>query len=111
MEQPPKRSPKERPKMGSVVWAGLTGVLLVVAAVSIFYTSSSGGKNDLIDTIKANPKPVDGGACALFGIVLIWWAVGAFRHAEKNWGIGFPTVTMVVGVVTALIAIFSLLHP
>jgi hypothetical protein len=51
-------------------------------------------------------KIVNAGSSSLFGIVLLWWVMGE----DRTWGIGFESVTMIVGVVTAVIAILTLTH-
>ena len=63
---------------------------------------------------------IDAAASVIFGGVLLYWAFSneeprgpSFVHpfgTDTNWGIGNPTVTMVVGVVTAVIAVFSFAH-
>lgn len=83
-------------KPGSSILAGIIGFLLVVLAISIFLGA--------IDNLKQHRILVNGGSSLLFGIVLFWWAVSN----KRQWGIGFETVTMVVGVVTAVIAILTL---
>ncbi|PJG53793.1 hypothetical protein CVM73_18950 [Bradyrhizobium forestalis] len=54
--------------------------------------------------VRAHRVVVNGGACILFGLVLLWWTFGE----NESWGIGFETVTMTVTVVTAVIAILAL---
>lgn len=54
---------------------------------------------------------IDIAACLVFGSVLIWWAGSypAANHVPASGGrIGNPTVTMTVGVLTALVAVFTL---
>lgn len=83
-------------KTGSVVLAATIGVTLLVLG---FWILRFGDLN-----LKDYSAPVNIGTCILFGIVLLWWAVSA----NKEWGIGFETITMVVTVVTAVIAILTL---
>lgn len=53
---------------------------------------------------------VDVGSCLLFGGVLWWWAHSERDEISNKTGIGNPTVTMVVTVLTAVIAIFTFSH-
>jgi hypothetical protein len=52
---------------------------------------------------------------------MLWWVLSpdhagvsqkfnTIFKSDRNWGIGFETVTMVVTIVTAIIAIFTLTH-
>ena len=91
---------EENRKFGSSVLAFATGVLIVVLAVCIFM--------GWIKDLKDHKTFVEVGSTLTFGGVLIWWSVS---NNLKKWGIGFPTVTMVVGVVTAVVAILTLMHP
>ncbi|MGY4466944.1 hypothetical protein ACVWWK_002626 [Bradyrhizobium sp. LB9.1b] len=83
-------------KRGSNLLTGATGgaLLLLGGAILASY---------VVD-VRANRVIVNGGACILFGVVLLWWTFGE----DKNWGMGFETVTMTVAVVTAVIAILTL---
>jgi hypothetical protein len=83
-------------KTGSMVLTAVTGVALVVLGLAIF--------GSFIVDLKAYRLTVNGGACVLFGLVLLWWAFSE----EKDWGVGFETVTMTVGTITAVIAILTL---
>jgi hypothetical protein len=87
-------------KCGSNVLAGITGVALLALGSLIL------GRVFAIN-LKAHPEFVNGGACILFGVVLSWWTLSE----GKRWGIGFETVGMTVGVVTAVIAILTLTAP
>jgi len=87
-------------KVGTNVFAGITAVGLIVLALLTFLGWSPNLKDPL--TIKV----VTGSASGIFGIVLlIWW-----RGEGKGWGIGFEGATMIVGFITAIIAIFTLVH-
>ena len=60
---------------------------------------------------KTCAKWIDVGSCLAFGLVLIWWALSKKRaeHEPHSAGkIGFETITMIVAVVTAVVAIFTL---
>jgi len=93
------------PKHGSVVLAWITGFVLFVVALLIGLDVISA------ESIRANPKPVDCGACIIFGAILCYWAYHAQKSEDKNdKGIGFPSVTMVLAIVTAVIAIITLVH-
>jgi len=83
-------------KTGSNVLTAVTGVALLALGFAIL--------GSIIVDLKAHRLAVNGGACILFGVILLWWAFSA----GKDWGIGFETVTMTVGVVTAVIAILTL---
>jgi len=87
-------------KCGSNVLAGLTGVSLLTLGCLIL------GRVFVVD-LKAHPEIVNGGACILFGFVLLWWTFSE----GKRWGIGFETVGMTVGIVTAVVAILTLMAP
>jgi hypothetical protein len=87
-------------KNGSNILAVVLGFLLIVLAVCIGFGFTPDFKDK--DTLIA----VNAGSSALFGGVLLWWAASE----NKAWGIGFETVTMVVGVVTAVVAILTLTH-
>jgi hypothetical protein len=87
-------------KKGSDVFAVVIGGGLVVLAALTF----AGWSPDLKD--KETVKLLTGGSSLLFGSVLLLWCFGE----NKEWGVGFESVTMIVGVVTAVIAIFALLH-
>jgi hypothetical protein len=87
-------------KKGSVYLAFALSVSLLALGACIAFGPSPDFKNPI--TLKI----VNGGSATLFGIVLLWWAVSE----EKDWGIGFETITMVVTVVTAVVAIFTLTH-
>lgn len=73
-------------------------------------------------------RDVDVGSCFLFAAILFWWAwspptikrraeipdrqpnlFGTF-YRDRNWGIGFETVSMVVGVLVAVVAILTLMY-
>ncbi|MGY0575936.1 hypothetical protein ACTGJ9_036975 [Bradyrhizobium sp. RDM12] len=83
-------------RRGSNFLTAVTGVSLLILGIVIFTTHA-------ID-IRANRVIVNGGACILFGLVLLWWTYGE----GSEWGIGFEAVTMTVAVVTAVIAILAL---
>jgi hypothetical protein len=86
-------------RTGSTFFAAvLGGSLLVLAYVVII----RGYRPNLGDPTTF--KVGIGGSAALFGMVLLWWVAGE----GKKWGIGFETITMVVTVVTALVAIIAL---
>ncbi len=87
-------------KVGTNVFAGLTAVALIVLALLTFL----GWSPDLKDPVTI--KAITGGASGIFGIVLLIWWIGE----NKRWGIGFEGATMVVGFITAIIAIFTLVH-
>ena len=87
-------------KSGSNVLAAMVGVGLVALAIFTF----AGWSPDLKD--KETVKLLTGGSSVIFGIVLLLWCFG--EHHE--WGVGFESVTMIIAVVTAVIAIFALLH-
>jgi hypothetical protein len=59
---------------------------------------------------------LDAVCCLIFAVILVWWAVSSSAGLRKplfndrGWGIGEPTVTMVITVVTAVVAIIALLH-
>ena len=80
-------------KRGSNVLAGTTGIALLALGGLI--------SSKVVISLKAHPEIVNGGACILFGFVLLWWTFSE----EKKWGIGFETVGMTAAVVTAVIAI------
>jgi hypothetical protein len=102
----------------------LIGLIGGVAVGSLGLASLFG-----IDPIeKLGKDNLDGAACLIFAAVLIWWTFsppGAGNRGQppgkqrqyviffkdRNWGLGFETVTMVVGVVAAAIALFTLTHP
>ncbi len=46
------------------------------------------------------------GSSGLFGLILLWWRFGR----DSDWGIGGESVGMIVGVVTAVIAIFTVVQ-
>jgi ABC-type transport system involved in multi-copper enzyme maturation permease subunit len=93
------------PKRGSIILASLTGICLFVIALLIGLDVISA------ESIRANPKPVDCGACIIFGLILCYWAYHAKKTEDKSdYGIGFPSVTMVIAIVTAVIAIITLVH-
>ncbi|SFQ05044.1 hypothetical protein SAMN05216330_11445 [Bradyrhizobium sp. Ghvi] len=83
-------------KRGSNFLTGGTALALLTLGIVIFASGA-------VD-IRSNRVIVNGGACVLFGLVLLWWTFGEGR----DWGIGFETVTMTVAVVTAVIAILAL---
>jgi hypothetical protein len=83
-------------KSGSNVLTAATGVVLIALGIAIF--------GSVVVDLKAHPIAVNGGACILFGAILLWWVLGE----GKDWGIGFESVGMTVGVVTAAIAILAL---
>jgi hypothetical protein len=118
---PPEFPAKGGRRNGSILAALLVGVGLVVAAIWSFSYYAS--KPDHVILHRS-----EGLACLAFAGVLFWWVwsppgirkptdpaaqgqqpdqLGAF-YSNRNWGIGFETVTMVVGVVAAVIAIFTL---
>jgi len=85
-------------KRGSNHLALVTGVALIVLALLTFFDW-----NPPLEPREPH-KLIDGGASVLFGAVLLVW-----RFSEdETWGVGFESVTMIVGVVTAVIAIFAL---
>jgi hypothetical protein len=64
---------------------------------------------------------VDSFAGFSFSIVLFWWIVSPQGASSKpfywrmvvpgrNWGIGNPTITMVISLVAAIIATFAFAH-
>jgi len=83
-------------KRGSNLLTGGTALALLILGTVIFASGA-------VD-IRANRVIVNGGACVVFGLVLLWWTVGE----GSDWGIGFETVTMTVAVLTAVIAILAL---
>ncbi|MCP1846828.1 MULTISPECIES: hypothetical protein [unclassified Bradyrhizobium] len=83
-------------KDGSFALTVITGSALLILGIAIL--------TSYIVDIRAHRAFVNGGACILFGSILLWWAFSE----GKNWGIGFETVTMTVAVVTAVIAILAL---
>jgi hypothetical protein len=101
---------------GSTAIGLVAGAVLLVAGVMSFM------HHDVIGVIGRDN--LNGGACLLFAVILIWWAIsppGAGnpplgKHRRKflvfvegrNWGIGFETITMIVGVMTAAVAILTL---
>jgi hypothetical protein len=85
---------------GTNLFAGLTGAALIVLALSTFL----GWSPNLKDPFTA--KVITGGASAIFGVILLAWVAGE----GKPWGIGFEGATMVVGFITAVIAILTWVH-
>lgn len=105
-------------KNGSVLIGLVSGVVIGIFGVMSFT------HHDVIETLGRDN--LNGMACLIFAAVLIWWAVsppgveaqavtppprkwGIFFKG-RNWGVGFETITMVVGVLTAVIAILALTH-
>jgi hypothetical protein len=87
-------------KKGSDLLAFLTGVFLIgLAAFTI-----EGHAPDFKD--QETVRLVTGSSSMLFGIILLWWRFGR----DSDWGIGGESVGMIVGVVTAVIAIFTLVQ-
>jgi hypothetical protein len=100
----------EKRKNGSILVALLSGLAVGGIGVCTLVHASPSSHEDLINA----------GASLIFALVLLWWAFSgeedhdSFRwqlfYSGRHWGIGFPTVTMVVTVLTALVAIFTLTH-
>jgi len=82
-------------RRGSNLLTRATGAALLIFGIAILAYPLD---------IRAHRVIVNGGACILFGLVLLWWTYGEGRE----WGVGFETVTMTVAVVTAVIAILAL---
>jgi hypothetical protein len=83
-------------KCGSIVLTAATGAALLGLGITILAS--------VVVDLRAHRTAVNGGACLLFGTILLWWTFSE----GKRWGIGFETVTMTVAVVTAVIAILAL---
>jgi len=84
-------------KTGSNILVSITGAVIVVLGILIFFSLVT------VD-VKTHRDAINGSASVLFGAVLLWWAASE----DKQWGIGFETVTMTVAVVAGLIAILTL---
>jgi len=81
-------------KHGSIVLAVVMGLAMIGLALGIYF----GFK------ISEYPKPVNILTCIVFAGILFWWAFSE----DKEWGIGFETITMAVTVILAVIAILTL---
>ncbi|MBH5370960.1 hypothetical protein [Bradyrhizobium glycinis] len=88
-------------KTGSNILTIMTGGALLLLGAAILVSFFVFG---VIVDLRAYRVGVNGCACILFGLVLLWWAFGE----GSDWGIGFETVTMTVAVVAAVIAILTL---
>jgi hypothetical protein len=59
---------------------------------------------------------LDALCCLIFAVILIWWSISGSTGLrrplfnDRGWGIGEPTVTMVITIVTAVVAIITLFH-
>lgn len=95
-------------------WASL-GLGIATTAYAIAILVTAGAKPGQLMALG-----LDAVSCVLFGVVLLWWAAspqvkgGGYKlfasHGEPTKGIGNDTVTMVITVITAIIAIFTLTH-
>jgi hypothetical protein len=107
----------------SVIGLAMGAALIALGLYTWFGDPAFFSRNAL--TSHGNEKFVDVFSCLLFGVVLIWWSVlgEIFKYSlysqwrartpwkvPAEWALGNPTITMVVGVVTAIIAIFTLVH-
>ena len=89
-------APDSDRRPGSNIMACLVGIACIIIAISIW---------PLGVKIKVTPDIVNAVACFVFGLVLLFWVASDWT----KW-IGNETVTMVVVVVTAIIAVFALNH-
>ena len=92
-----------RRKQGSSIAAVVFGAALLLLALA----------RVSIDEIPWDvySKWIDVGASAIFGVVLLWWAASARGTAQMpntKGQIGNETVTMIVAVVAAAVAVFTL---
>jgi hypothetical protein len=82
-------------RCGSNVVAFVVGVTLLVLGLAIAIAD--------LHVEEIDPRWINAGACLSFGSVLLVWVISDWTQ----W-IGLDTVTMVVTVLTAIIAIFTL---
>ena len=88
--------PDER-KKGSVALSVIMGIALLFLGLVIWRF----GFNPKEYAVQINVV-----ACVFFGVILLWWAA----TPNRDWGIGFPSITMAVTVVLAVIAILTLTY-
>jgi membrane protease YdiL (CAAX protease family) len=99
-------------KNGSILVALIAGIGVGGIGIYTLYAGVTPDKREYL---------TNGGTSIVFALIMLWWVFSrekprepGFRwqafYEERNWGIGFETVTMVVTVVTALVAIFTLTH-
>jgi hypothetical protein len=105
----------EKRKNGSILIALLGGGLLLIWGIG---TIASFDQTKL----PTGELLTNGISCILFSVVLLWWVFSPEDHntlawkfpwpfyPNRNWGIGFPTITMVVTVYSAIVIIFTLTH-
>lgn len=111
-------------KLGSSVIGFAMGVALSALGICIWLEVPAFWFRNT-PSFHRNEKIADVFCCLLFGVVLIWWSVlgEIFKYrlfsrwrnrapwkVPRQWAIGNPTITMVVGIVTAIVAIFTLVH-
>jgi Kef-type K+ transport system membrane component KefB len=91
-------------QQGSTVAAYILGVILIVLAIYLF----TGGE---VNWVKVQ-RFVNGATCAVFALTLFLWARSkdwtTEHHQKSIRKIGFETITMLVTIVTAVIAILTL---
>jgi uncharacterized membrane protein YiaA len=97
-------------QQGSTITARILGVVLVCVGVLLPAITNLKPGFDWI----SYRAWVNYGSCILFGGMLLWWGFcksltkPVDHYQETKSRIGFETITMVVGVLTALIAIWTL---
>ena len=93
--------------LGSTLTAVAVGAVLMIFAAYLGLAWWCGRFFD----VGQFEKVIDIGSCAIFGAVLLWWGLcKPFATYDRSTAgkIGFETITMIVTVITALIAIFTL---
>ncbi len=107
----------EKRRNGSTLVGLAAAALLcgVALALVCFERATSLHPNLAGVAIRTDEMWIDVSCCLLFAGILIWWAGSGpaglkFFVDNRHWGIGNPTVTMVITVVTATVAIITFTH-
>lgn len=114
---PPKKTGEER-RNGSTLVGLLAAGLLLGAAISLIGLAqhwwSLPAELKHVAPLQAELW-IDAICCVLFALVLFWWAASGpsglrMFVAGRGWGIGNPTVSMVITIVAAVVAIVAFTH-